>query len=61
MLFRDWLIADADVRAEYLAVKRAAAADGPETTDDYAEAKEPWLVDAYRRAGEWADATDWRP
>jgi len=61
LLFRDWLIADADVRAEYLAVKRAAAADGPETTDDYAEAKEPWLVDAYRRAGEWADATDWRP
>ncbi|MCV7424436.1 dephospho-CoA kinase [Mycobacterium yunnanensis] len=61
LLFRDWLIAEADVRAEYLSVKRASTAEGPETTDDYAEAKEPWLADAYVRAGGWADATGWRP
>jgi dephospho-CoA kinase len=51
LLFRDWLVANEDVRAEYLAVKRAVAA----------EAKEPWLVDAYRRAWEWADAAGWQP
>ncbi|MDP9168078.1 MAG: hypothetical protein M3O32_18750, partial [Actinomycetota bacterium] len=28
---------------------------------DYAEAKEPWFVDAYRRAWQWADATGWQP
>ena len=37
------------------------AAEGHETTGDYAEAKEPWLVDAYRRAWAWADATGWQP
>lgn len=61
LLFRDWLVGDADVRAEYLALKRAVAAEGHETTDGYAEAKEPWLVEAYRRAWEWADATGWQP
>jgi dephospho-CoA kinase len=61
LLFRDWLIGNADARAEYLALKRAVAAEGHATTGDYAEAKEPWLVDAYRRAWEWADATDWQP
>ncbi|KAA0096140.1 dephospho-CoA kinase [Mycolicibacterium sp. P1-18] len=61
LLFRDWLLANEDVRAEYLALKRSVAAEGHETSGDYAEAKEPWLVDAYRRAWEWADATGWRP
>ncbi|GAB7070857.1 dephospho-CoA kinase [Mycobacterium hodleri] len=61
LLFRDWLVADADVRAEYLALKRAVATGEPETTGDYADAKEPWLVEAYRRAWEWADATGWQP
>ncbi len=27
----------------------------------YADAKEPWFLDAYRRAWEWADTTGWRP
>ncbi|MEU0496257.1 dephospho-CoA kinase [Mycobacterium sp. NPDC006124] len=61
LLFRDWLIADETARAEYLAVKQAVAADGHQSTGDYAEAKEPWLVDAYRRAWEWADAAGWTP
>ncbi|MET0758041.1 MAG: hypothetical protein ABWY39_08905, partial [Mycobacterium sp.] len=25
------------------------------------DAKEPWFLDAYRRAWEWADTTGWRP
>jgi len=61
LLFRDWLVANADERTDYLALKRAVAAEGHATTGDYAEAKEPWLVDAYRRAWEWADATSWQP
>ena len=61
LLFRDWLVANADERAAYLALKRAVGAEGHETTGDYAEAKEPWLVDAYRRAWEWADSTGWQP
>lgn len=61
LLFRDWLTADADARAEYLALKRRVAAEGHATTGAYADAKEPWLVEAYRRAWKWADATGWRP
>jgi dephospho-CoA kinase len=61
LLFRDWLTADADVREEYLAVKRNVAAEGHATMTAYADAKEPWFVDAYPRAWSWAEATDWRP
>jgi dephospho-CoA kinase len=61
LLFVDWLTADADVRAEYVEQKRAVAADGHVVAGDYADAKEPWFVDAYRRAWEWADTTGWRP
>jgi dephospho-CoA kinase len=61
LLFVDWLMADADVRAEYLELKSDVVADGHATTGDYADSKEPWFADAYRRAWEWADATGWRP
>lgn len=59
LLFVDWLTANRGVQSDYLAVKTAAARH-----DDmarYAEAKEPWFLDAYRRAWEWADTTGWRP
>ena len=56
LLFTDWLVANPGVREDYLAAKRAALA-----APDYADAKEPWFLDAYRRAWEWADATGWRP
>jgi dephospho-CoA kinase len=56
LLFRDWLRAIAGVQDEYVSVKRHALA-----APDYAEAKEPWFADAYRRAWEWAEATGWRP
>ena len=61
ILFRDWITAEPEVRDEYLAVKREVAAAGHQTTLAYAEAKEPWFLDAYRRAWDWADTTGWRP
>ena len=61
LLFRDWLTADADARGEYLALERRVAAEGHATTDAYADAKEPWFVDAYPRAWAWAETTGWRP
>jgi dephospho-CoA kinase len=61
LLFVDWLIANADVRAEYLAVKRTAESSGGGDIVRYVVAKEPWFRDAYRRAWEWADSTGWRP
>ena len=56
LLFTDWLMANPGVRDDYLAAKRAALG-----APDYADAKEPWFLDAYRRAWEWADTTGWRP
>src|SRR5690349_4317442 len=60
LLFVDWLAANPGVREDYLAVKRAAERDATSHTH-YAEAKEPWFLDAYRRAREWADSTGWKP
>jgi dephospho-CoA kinase len=56
LLFTDWLRANPVVREEYLTVKRRAL-----TARDYPEAKEPWFLDAYRRAWEWATTTGWSP
>lgn len=56
LLFPDWLKANPGVRDDYLAAKRRAA-----SSPNYTEAKEPWFLDNYRRAREWADATGWRP
>ena len=61
LLFVDWLTANPDVRADYLAVKRAAEKRAGGDTASYVAVKEPWYVDAYRRAWEWADSTGWRP
>lgn len=60
LLFVDWLAANPGVRDDYLAVKRAAES-GVTSYAHYAEAKEPWFLDAYRRAWDWADSTGWRP
>jgi len=59
VLFVDWLAANPGGRADYLAVKRSAAQH--DDVGRYTEAKEPWFLDAYRRAWAWADATGWRP
>jgi dephospho-CoA kinase len=61
LLFVDWLRANPGVRDDYVAVKRRAATDAPATIGAYAQAKEPWFLEAYRRAWEWADTTGWRP
>jgi dephospho-CoA kinase len=61
LLCRDWLLADATVRAEYLRVKRAAAAAHGEDRYAYAEAKEPWFAAALTRAEQWARRTGWVP
>jgi dephospho-CoA kinase len=63
LLFVDWLMANPDVRDEYLAVKRkaeqATSALGGGIAE-YVGAKEPWLRVAYGRAWGWADAVGWR-
>jgi dephospho-CoA kinase len=55
LLFVDWLRANPGVQQDYLAAKRAAL-----STPDYVAAKEPWFLDAYRRAQEWAKTTGWQ-
>ncbi|KAA8880514.1 dephospho-CoA kinase [Nocardia colli] len=60
LLFRDWLRADAEARAEYLEVKRAAEAKaaglvGPEAMTAYIDVKEPWFAAAYPRMLAWRD------
>ena len=61
LLFVDWLASNPDVRADYLAVKRAAEKRAGGDTASYVAAKEPWFLDAYRRAWKWADSTGWQP
>src|SRR5947209_11693234 len=61
LLFADWLRAKPEVRGEYLDVKRTAERGAGGDVSSYADAKEPWFTDAYRRAWEWADTTRWRP
>ncbi len=61
LLFVDWLAANPHVRADYLAVKREAEERAGGDTASYVAVKEPWYLDAYRRAWEWADSTGWRP
>jgi dephospho-CoA kinase len=61
LLFVDWLRANPSVQADYLALKRKVVAEAHADTGAYADAKEPWFLDAYRRAWEWADTTGWRP
>ena len=61
LLFVDWLTANPQARSDYAVLKRRVATQGPVTVGAYADGKEPWFLDAYRRAWEWADTTGWRP
>jgi dephospho-CoA kinase len=54
LLCTDWLRANPDVREDYSSAKRHALA-----APDYADAKEPWFLDAYHRAWKWAETTGW--
>lgn len=61
LLFVDWLVANPDVRADYLSVKRAVEKGASGDIASYVTAKERWYPDAYARAWKWADSTGWRP
>ena len=61
LLFVDWIRASPSMQADYLTLKRRVAGEGHTAAGAYADAKEPWFLDAYRRAWEWADSTGWRP
>jgi dephospho-CoA kinase len=54
LLFRDWMIANPGEQAAYTMVKRDAL-----SAPNYPEAKEPWFAEAYARAWQWANATNW--
>ena len=56
LLFTDWLKANPAVQEDYSAAKRKAQA-----APHYTEAKEPWFLDAYHRAWQWAEAVNWAP
>lgn len=59
LLFRDWLRADPQARADYAQEKGMLAAKADSATA-YAEAKEPWFVtEAWPRANRWAEKTAW--
>lgn len=63
LLFRDWLRAESEPRAEYARLKHGLATryadDG--TIARYADAKQPWLREASLRAEQWATRTGWTP
>lgn len=61
LIFRDWLRSDQQVRAEYLAIKQAAAAAADGDPGAYVDAKEPWFAQAYPRALAWAEQSGWAP
>lgn len=59
LLFRDWLRADPQARADYAQVKGVLAAKY-DSVAEYAEGKEPWfLAEAWPRANRWAAETGW--
>lgn len=56
-LFRNWLRAVPEARAEYQALKESLAAKGLSTAE-YANAKEPWFDLIEERMRRWAQAND---
>lgn len=60
LAFRDFLRADPATLAEYQALKLRLAAESG-TTDDYADAKEPWFDKVLPRLDAWIAESGWRP
>lgn len=58
ILFRDWLRADDEAKADYEGVK-ARLAEQTESTSAYVEAKEPWFNEVWPRMQAWAVRTGW--
>ena len=64
LCFRDWLRADADARADYVAEKRRVAGlhGVDKSTAGYAADKEGWFTEyAAPRMDAWVRRTGWRP
>jgi dephospho-CoA kinase len=63
LMFRDWLRADPDARAEYLAIKREAAARfaADANARRYVEVKEPWFDAVLPRVDAWTATSAWVP
>ena len=63
LCFRDWLRADPEAAAEYLALKHrlAAAHAGDGSTDGYAAAKEDWFTTAEEPLERWVERSGWHP
>ncbi|OAE01680.1 dephospho-CoA kinase [Arthrobacter sp. OY3WO11] len=63
LCFRDWLKADPEAAAEYLALKRRLAADhaGDDSTEGYAAAKEDWFMAAEEPLERWVERSGWQP
>ena len=61
LLFRDWLRAQPERRADYQRMKERTAADhAAGTIYEYGVGKEPWFDRAWVDMAKWADETDWR-
>lgn len=58
LAFRDWLRAEASVRAEYAEVKQRIAG-ATASTGEYAQAKETWFTKAWPRLQAWVEQTEW--
>ncbi|EID55780.1 dephospho-CoA kinase [Saccharomonospora xinjiangensis XJ-54] len=63
LLFRDWMRANPDEVAAYAELKKRLAAEHADsgTVAGYAEAKQPWINEAFGRAEQWAAASCWSP
>ncbi len=62
LIFRDWLRADPDARADYLVLKRqlAEAHAGDPDRVGYSEGKERWFDESLDLANRWAMRSGWR-
>jgi GrpB-like predicted nucleotidyltransferase (UPF0157 family) len=61
LLFRDYLRASGNVRAEYEFLKRRAAQLLPESIDNYLSLKDPVEHIIYEAAALWAEKVHWKP
>lgn len=62
LLFRDWLRAEPERRADYQRMKEHTAADhATGSIYEYGVGKEPWFDQAWTEMTKWAETTNWRP
>jgi dephospho-CoA kinase len=61
LLWRDWLRARPDARADVTGVRRDALAAGESGGDDDTAAVRAWFAAAWPQAREWAVHTGWTP